>query len=220
MATGLKRVEARIEVAAAAASRSVDEISLVVVTKYASDAGVTAVLADGARLLGESRAGQLVTRSGRFADAEWHFVGHLQRNKVNAVRPRTTLLHSVDRARLAAKWAATDTPPPVLVQVNVGGEPQKSGVAPGEAQALVEHCHELGVEVRGLMTVPPRPERPEDSARWFDLLRRLRDSISLDHPTVTELSMGMSDDFEVAVGEGATILRVGRAIFDPSADES
>jgi pyridoxal phosphate enzyme (YggS family) len=217
-ATGLSEVRARIESAAARAGRS-DPVRVVIVTKYASDEAIRAVVGDGGTELGESRAQQLVERAARFGEARWHFVGRLQRNKVGLVRPAVDLLHSMDRARLAASWIRDDDrPPPVLVQVNLAAESQKGGVAPPEAQALVEECRRLGIEVRGLMTVPPRPERPGDSARWFAALRGLRERIALDHPEVVHLSMGMSDDYEVAVEEGATILRIGRAIFEPFPD--
>jgi pyridoxal phosphate enzyme (YggS family) len=215
--TGLGAVQRRVAEAARRAGRA-DEIALVVVTKYASDAAVTAVLEEGATLLGESRAQSLIPRAGAFPQAAWHFVGRLQRNKVAIVRPLVSMLHALDRIALADRWAGAEVPP-VLVQVNIAGEPQKAGVVPDEAPALVEHCHQLGIEVHGLMAVPPRPDTPSDSARWFTALRELRDRLGRDHPGLRELSMGMSDDFEVAVAEGSTILRVGRAIFDPFDDE-
>ena len=130
------------------------------------------------------------------------------------------LLHSMDRPKLVGHWTRGEgLVPPVLVQVNLAGEDQKGGVTLAEARPLVDQCLQAGIEVRGLMTVPPRPDHPGDSARWFSELRELRDAMAADHPGVTELSMGMSDDFEVAVAEGATILRVGRAIFDPVRNE-
>jgi uncharacterized pyridoxal phosphate-containing UPF0001 family protein len=123
----------------------------------------------------------------------------------------------MDRPDLVGYWSKGDAvSPPVLVQVNLAGEPQKAGVAPDEVPRIIEECVASGIEVRGLMTVPPRPEIAADSARWFASLRRLRDEVRVDHPGVEELSMGMTDDFEVAIAEGATILRVGRAIFEPS----
>ncbi|MEE9299029.1 MAG: YggS family pyridoxal phosphate-dependent enzyme [Acidimicrobiia bacterium] len=217
--TGLIAVRERIAEAAQRAVRSPGEISLVVVTKYASDAEVEEVVAGGATDLGETRADSIVARAGRFDGVRWHFVGRLQGNKVRKVRPVTDLLHSLDRAELAGYWGGADVIPPVLVQVNVGGEPQKGGISPSSAAALVELCIESGLAVRGLMTVPPRPTSPQEARPWFESLRLLRDSIALDHPGVRELSMGMSDDFEAAVAEGATILRVGRAIFGPVRSE-
>ena len=106
-------------------------------------------------------------------------------------------------------------PPPVLAQVNVGGEDQKSGVAIDDVGQALGWMFGLGLDVRGLMAIPPMPEHAEDSRVHFALLRELRDQLKLEHPTVTELSMGMTDDFEVAIAEGASIIRVGRAIFGP-----
>lgn len=218
--TGLTAVRERIVAAARRAGRVADEVGLVVVTKYASDEQVEQVVAAGATDLGESRADAIAARAAIFQGVRWHFVGRLQGNKVRKVRPVTDLLHSMDRPDLVRYWSSgVEGAPPVLVQVNVGGEQQKAGVAPADAPALVDLCIGFGLDVRGLMTVPPRAARPGDARPWFEKLRRLRDSIAVDHPGVRELSMGMSDDFEEAVAEGATVLRVGRAIFGPVRDE-
>ena len=149
----------------------------------------------------------------------WHFIGHLQRNKVNRVRPSTSVLHSLDSERLAIAWAREQPCPPAFVQVDLAAEPQKGGVAPGDLPALLEACAELGVEVPGLMAIPPKGETPEDARPWFERLRLVRDDVVRDHPGVTGLSMGMTDDFEVAVEEGASVLRVGRAILEPFEDD-
>jgi pyridoxal phosphate enzyme (YggS family) len=218
-ASGLTEVRRRIAAAATRVGRDPDEIDLVVVTKYASDPAVRAILSEGVTRLGESRAGGIERRAGSFPDVEWHFIGHLQRNKVNRVRPVTDVLHSMDRDRLARAWARRPDPPPVYVQVDLAGETQKGGVAPGGVPGLLALCAELEIEVRGLMTIPPRGRSPEDARRWFDELRALRDRVAGDHDADLGLSMGMSDDFEVAVEEGATILRVGRAILEPLEDD-
>jgi hypothetical protein len=126
------------------------------------------------------------------------------------------LLHSLDRADLAGYWAkGPGLPPPVLVQVNVAGEPGKAGVPPGEAEALIAAATGLGLEVRGLMTIPPVGASAQAARPHFRALARLRAELQPRWPGLRELSMGMSDDFEVAVEEGATLLRVGRAIFGP-----
>jgi uncharacterized pyridoxal phosphate-containing UPF0001 family protein len=126
----------------------------------------------------------------------------------------THLLHSMDRESLAAAWAkGSGLPPPVLLQVNTGREPQKSGVMPERARETLERILELGLEVRGLMAIPPISTDPQAQRPQFTLLRDLRDDLSRDHPGIEELSMGMTDDFEVAVEEGSSIIRVGRAIF-------
>lgn len=218
--TGLNPVRERIAARADTCGRDLEGITLVVVTKYATDRAVEAAIAEGASILGESRAGGLAARADAFPDAEWHFIGHLQRNKAARVRRSAAVLHSMDRASLARTWSRTEeTPPPVYVQVDLAGEAQKGGVAPDGAAALVESCSDLGIEVLGLMTIPPLGNSPEDARPWFRQLRGLRDRIAADHPTVTGLSMGMTDDFEVAIEEGATVLRVGRAIFDTFGDE-
>jgi len=213
--TGLTEVEERVAAAASKAGR-IDPITLVVVAKYASDSELEQVIAEGALHIGESRSESLRDRAARFGGVSWHFVGRLQGNKVKAVRRQTDLLHSMDRLRLAGYWTAGDDhPPPVLAQVNLAGEPQKAGAAPSEVHLLIETCVTAGVEVRGLMAVPPQAKDPADSRRWFSQLRDIRDKLLPEHPGVRELSMGMSADYVVAVEEGATILRVGRAIFDP-----
>jgi len=217
--TGLSEVGERIRAAAARAGRPVSGIDLVVVTKYGSDAAVRAVIADGATICGESRADGIERRAPAFPDVEWHFIGHLQRNKVTRVRPHTDVLHSLDSPRLATTWGKVSPCPPAYVQVDLAGEPQKGGVPPSDLPLLLEGCAELGVEVRGLMVIPPRGDGPESARPWFERLRILRDRVVGDHPGVVGLSMGMSDDFEVAVEEGATVLRVGRAILDPFEDD-
>lgn len=213
--TGLTDVLDRIGAAARRAGRDPEEIDLVVVTKYASEAAVAAVIEAGATRLGESRAEGLEERAVRFPAAEWHFIGHLQRNKVNRVRPHAAVLHSMDRESLAAAWARHGSAPPCFVQVDLAGEPQKGGVPAAEVGRLLDTCSRLGVPVRGLMTIPPRGSVPEDARPWFARLREIRDDVVRDHPSAVGLSMGMTEDFEVAVAEGATILRIGRAILEP-----
>jgi uncharacterized pyridoxal phosphate-containing UPF0001 family protein len=122
----------------------------------------------------------------------------------------------MDRRSLAKSWLkGPGLPPPVLVQVNIGDETQKSGVAPRDVPSTVTWLEDIGIEVVGLMALPPAPDEPEDSRGKFVEMRRLRDGVGAQHPRVTELSMGMTDDFEVAIEEGASIIRVGRAIFGP-----
>jgi len=218
VARRLSQVRERIAAAAARAGRSPTEVTLVAVSKTADTDGLRAAYEAGQRDFGENRAARLVEVSALLpAEARWHLVGRLQGNKVPRVRPVVSLLHSLDRPELAGYWVkGPGLPPPVLVQVNVSGEGAKGGVAPGEAEALVAFASELGIEVRGLMTIPPLPGRPEDSRPYFRSLAALRARLAARWPGLTELSMGMTEDFEVAVEEGATLLRVGRAIFGPS----
>jgi len=150
------------------------------------------------------------------SEARWHFIGRLQGNKVRLVRPVACLLHSLDRAELAAYWAkGPGLPPPVLIQVNVSGEDSKAGTSPSQVEGLLAAVEGLGVEARGLMTIAPLGISPEAARPYFHALARLRQNLAARWPRLTELSMGMTDDFEVAVEEGATLLRVGRAIFGP-----
>ena len=218
VARRLSQVRERIAAAAARAGRSPTEVTLVAVSKTADTDGLRAAYEAGQRDFGENRSARLVEVSALLpAEARWHLVGRLQGNKVPRVRPVVSLLHSLDRPELAGYWVkGPGLPPPALVQVNVAGEAAKGGVSPREAEGLVAFASELGIEVRGLMTVPPVPERPEDSRRHFRALAGLREELAARWPGLTELSMGMTEDFEVAVEEGATLLRVGRAIFGPS----
>ena len=209
---GLSDVTERVAAAASAAGRDPTAITLVAVTKYASDDQVLAAYDAGLRSLAENRASGLEARSALLPDdASWHFVGRLQSNKARRVRPIADLLHSLDRSSLAEAWLkGPGSPPPVLVQVDTAGEEQKGGVSLEGAPGLVERTVALGLDVRGLMAIPPVGDDPRPH---FETLRLLRDRIAADHPGVAALSMGMSSDFEAAIAEGATILRVGRAIF-------
>ncbi len=213
----LNEVRERIAAAAARAGRAPQDITLVAVSKTAGPAALQAAYDAGQRDFGENRASRLLEMAGLLpADARWHFIGHLQGNKVGRVRPAVHLLHSLDRADLAGYWVkGPGLPPPVLVQVNVVAEPAKAGVAPAETESLVEAALALDLEVRGLMTIPPLPAVPEDSRPRFRELAALAARLARRWPGLTELSMGMTEDFEVAVEEGATLLRVGRAIFGP-----
>lgn len=220
MDTGLNEVRGRIAAAAARVGRDPAGVLLVAVCKGVPDAAVRAVYDAGIRDFGENRADALTGRApGLPGDIRWHFIGRLQGNKVRRVRRLVHLLHSLDRVDLARYWAGEAAPPPVLVEVNVAGEVAKAGAALDEAEVLVAAATDLGLEVRGLMTMAPLVTDPEAAQPYFAALRQLRDRIVLRYPTVTELSMGMTDDFEVAVQEGATILRVGRAIFRSSPKE-
>jgi pyridoxal phosphate enzyme (YggS family) len=221
MASGLSAVRARIEAAAGKVGRDPGAIRLVVVTKDAPNAAVREIYDAGERDFGENRTAALISRAGEFPpDLRWHLVGRVQGNKVPRVRPKVHLLHSLDRPELARYWAAPGLPaPPVLVEVNVSGEPQKAGVTPPQAAELVDEAVGLGLLVAGLMTIAPVGSDPEQARPHFVALRELRDRLRGSHPTLIELSMGMSDDFAVAVEEGATILRVGRAIFSSYPEE-
>lgn len=208
-------VMSRVGAAAARAGRDPDRVTVVAVSKERTVEEIMDLYERGHRDFGENRAQELAVKAAALpADIRWHFVGVLQSNKARVVRPIVNLLHSLDRESLALAWLkGHGLPPPVLIQVNIGGEEQKSGVSPSQAADLVARVVELGLEVRGLMTVPPVPENPEASRPLFRAMAELSGSIRGRWPEASLLSMGMSDDFETAIEEGSSMIRVGRAIF-------
>ncbi|NTW27759.1 MAG: YggS family pyridoxal phosphate-dependent enzyme [Coriobacteriia bacterium] len=206
--------------AADAVGRNADEVTIVAVTKTVGVEVVRQALLAGISDFGENRVQELLGKYGLFPDARWHFIGTLQTNKVKDVVGRACLIHSVDSLHLlheiAHKAEQAGTVQQVLLQVNVSGEQSKHGFAPEDVhEALIEVSHLRGLEARGLMTMAPLG-REEDARPFFRELRELRDSLRampLNGVKLDELSMGMSNDFRVAVEEGATIVRVGGAIF-------
>jgi pyridoxal phosphate enzyme (YggS family) len=208
IAAHVAAVEARIAEAARRAGRDPGSVTLVAATKTVDVARIAGALAAGVTQIGENRAQELLEKAPALLDApphEWHFLGSLQRNKVRALASLVALWHSVDRESLVEEIARRAPGARVLLEVNLAGEPQKPGAAPAAVGALADAARTRGLVVAGLMAVPPAGDGPRP---WFAQLRAL--AATLD---VTELSMGMSDDFEVAVEEGATIVRVGRALF-------
>jgi pyridoxal phosphate enzyme (YggS family) len=197
-------VRERIADAAVRAGRDPAGVTLVAATKTVLPERVAEVIAAGVPDVGENRAQELLAKV-EVSGARWHFLGQLQRNKVPGLAPWVGCWQSVDRAPLGLEIARRAPGARVLVQVNVGQEPQKGGCAPGKVPALVDTLVGAGLDVAGLMTVPPHDGEPR---RWFAGLRELAHDLGL-----TELSMGMTEDYEVAVEEGATLVRVGRAIF-------
>ncbi len=204
-------VRARIAGAAARAGRDPAEVTLVAATKTVEPARVQEVVDAGVPDLGENRAQELLTKTAVTAPLQggvrWHFLGQLQRNKVRALAPWIACWQSVDRPELGVEIARRAPGARVLVEVNLGEEPQKGGCLPARVPGLVDDLRAAGLDVAGLMAVPPHADDPR---RWFAALREQAAALGL-----PELSMGMTDDFEVAVEEGATIVRVGRALFGP-----
>ncbi len=211
----LTEVRRRIAGAVQRAGRQPSDVTLVAVSKGRSDSEVQRLYDGGHRLFAENRADAITSRlSGPLpADITWHFVGSVQRRKVKVIAPSVELLHSMDRARLEGAWAQLPDPPPVLLQVNIAAEPQKHGYSPAEVLEAAQRLVDLGVPVRGLMILPPAPGVAEDSRSWFTELASIGATLRARHPGAVELSMGMSDDFEVAIECGATMIRLGRAIF-------
>jgi PLP dependent protein len=208
-------VVTRMTAAAERVGRDPSSITLVAVSKAKSVPDIEAIYGLGHRDFGENRAQEMAEKAARLPDdIRWHFVGGLQTNKARLIRPITHLLHSMDRPSLAGAWAkGSGLPPPVLLQVNTGHELQKSGVAPDDARSTLSEVLSLGLDVRGLMAIPPLSEDPEAQRPHFAMLRKLRSELAAEHPGIIELSMGMTDDFEIAIEEGSSIIRVGRAIF-------
>lgn len=221
IAEGLQSVRDRIERAAEAAGRSGSDVTLVAVTKGFSAGVVAEAVAVGALDLGENRAQELREKAIAVTNGvRWHFIGHLQTNKVRHVVGVASLIHSVDRLGLAEavdrRARSTGLVQEVLIEVNISGEAAKHGVEPGRAIALARDISSLeGLAVKGLMAMAPLSDDPERSRPFFRDLRSLGEDLAAEIPGATELSMGMSRDFEVAVEEGATLVRVGEAIFGP-----
>jgi PLP dependent protein len=223
MASVAERYEAvrrQVADAADACGRRSEDVTIVAVTKTVGVPEVTAALSAGIRDFGENRVQEFLGKYGLFPEARWHFIGTLQTNKVKDVVGRACLIHSVDSLRLLShierRAAERGVSQPVLLQVNVAGETSKHGMATADLEDVLEEAsHMESVEVRGLMTIAPLA-RAED-VRWvFRELREVRDSLRAtlpDRVELDELSMGMSGDFRVAVEEGATIVRIGSALF-------
>lgn len=210
-----RMVSERVAAAAERVGRDPDRVTLIVVTKGRDIAQIRELYDQGVRDFGENRAQELASKVGVLPeDVRWHFVGPLQTNKVNRVRAAAHLLHSLDRPRLVRAWARNAPRRiPALAQVNIGGEAQKHGAAPHQVEELVELALGEGVEVRGLMAMAPRVDHPEQARPFFRELRELSGRLEGRFRGLGELSMGMTEDYEVAVEEGATMVRVGRAIF-------
>lgn len=204
----------RIAAACKAAGRAADEVTLVAVSKRQPEPRLRAAIALGHRDFGENYPQELARKQADHPEARWHFVGHLQRNKAKLVVD-AALIHGLDSDKLARaldRLAADGAEAlPALIQVHLGGEATKAGVPPSEVRALLQATQPLEhVEVHGLMSLPP----PGEGRRYFAELRELRDRLRAETGLeLPHLSMGMSDDFEDAISEGATIVRIGTALF-------
>ena len=230
IATNLERVRERMADAARRAGRSPEEITLVAVTKTIEPAVVKEVVALGLRDFGENRVQEAEWKAPLLPEVTWHMIGHLQRNKVKKALLIFDMIHSVDSLRLAQeinrRASRIGARVPVLLEVNLSGEATKYGfrMAPrvtqgGEKEAFFSYVEEIlrlsCLEVRGLMTMAPLVTQPEEARPHFQRLRGLREELKERFPQACgeDLSMGMTDDFEVAIEEGATMVRIGRAIF-------
>jgi pyridoxal phosphate enzyme (YggS family) len=226
IAGNIAAVRERIDAAARRSGRRLEEITLMAVSKTFSSVHIRQAYEAGVRVFGENRVQEFAGKSEDVRDlagAEWHLIGHLQTNKAGRGAELFSAVDSVDSLRLAEKLNAAaqklGKQLKVLIEVNVGGEAVKSGVSPGSSdlEELLQAAPHLGqLDFRGLMTIPPFAENPEDARPHFRQLRELRDGIAkrrLPAIRMDVLSMGMSHDFEVAIEEGSTCVRLGTAIF-------
>lgn len=215
----LEDARSRMDEACARAGRAPGSAELVLAGKYVGDDEAPALVEAGVRVIGENRLQDLQAKQEVLGDAvEFDFIGHLQGRKVKDVLPRVRLIHSVDRLGLVDEIARrAQGPVRVLLQVNLAGEDTKGGFTPDELDAACQACAAGGITVGGLMALPPFTADPEASRPWFERLRDLRDGLAgqwAPGHDLRDLSMGTSQDFEVAVEAGATMVRVGRGIVD------
>jgi PLP dependent protein len=220
----LARVREQMAAAAKRAGRDRGEVKLVGVTKYVEPPVARLLVEAGLCDLAESRPQELWTKAAALADLKiaWHMIGHLQRNKVRRTLPLVACIHSVDSLRLleeiSREAVAQSLDARVLLEVNVSGDAAKHGLAPGEVEPLLPKIAELPrLKVLGLMTMAALEGGSDEARRNFAALRELRDSLATYCPgnvSLKELSMGMSGDFEIAIEEGATLVRVGSALFE------
>jgi len=217
----LAGIHKRVEAAALACGRNPEEIKVVAVSKRFPVEKIIEANENGHSLFGENQVQEardkIALLEGR--DIKWHLIGHLQSNKARIAAQCFDCIQTVDRPKIARRLDSLASEfgrdLAVLMQVNVGGEEQKAGIDPGDAPqllAVIDECPNL--RLQGLMTIPPYTEDPEDARNYFKTLREIRDTLNEGRGVpLQELSMGMSHDFEVAIQEGATIIRVGTAIF-------
>lgn len=222
IADNLKTVADRIASAAKSSGRDLSSVKLVVVTKTVDVDRIREAVDAGASILGENRVQEAKEKIEKLGPiASWHLIGHLQTNKAKYAVKLFYLIHSVDSLELAKEIdkqaAKIGKVQDVLIEVSISGEASKAGVAPENAAALIKDAVKLkNISIKGLMTIPPFSDNPEDSRPYFKKLRELSESVARENiPGVSmkELSMGMSGDFEVAIEEGSTMVRVGTAIF-------
>src|SRR6059036_4059485 len=220
VAENLERVREQIARAAAKSGRTTDDVELVAITKTHPADKVREAIETGQTLFGESRVQEARAKIPELpSNLRWHFVGHLQKNKIRHALPLFEMIHSVDSLELAHEMnriaEEQGMHPRVLLEVNVAGEGSKFGFKSETLRAEMESLLALPrLSILGLMTIPPLAEEPEASRKYFVQLRKLRDRLQTEfHVDLAQLSMGMTEDFAVAVEEGATLVRVGTAIF-------
>jgi len=219
IAANIKGIIHKIKLAAERVGRKEESVKLVAVTKTVDVSRIKEAIRAGIKIIGENRVQEAREKFKDIGkEIEWHLIGHLQTNKVKYIFDIFSLIHSVDslllseeiQRRAENKGLETD----ILIEVNLSGEKTKFGILPEKAINFVKDISRFkNINIMGLMTIPPFSESPEDSRKYFKMLRMLRDDIQKEGIEMKELSMGMSNDFEVAVEEGATMVRIGTAIF-------
>jgi pyridoxal phosphate enzyme (YggS family) len=216
IAKRLAEVRARVAAAAKRSGREAGAIRLILASKTQPAQSILAAYEAGARDFGENYIQEAVAKRADLTDltdVKWHLIGHLQTNKAKLAVETFDLLQTLDSIRLADALAKTPRSVRVLIEVNIGDEMSKSGIPASQLESLIQAARHK-VEILGLMTIPPHAEKVEEVRKYFAALRELRDRVAVSSGlTLSELSMGMTEDFEVAIEEGATIVRVGRAVF-------
>ena len=223
IADNLASVIHHIDEAAQKAGRSPDSIRLISVSKQVSSGKIIEAYQAGSKCFGENKVQEAVSKieEVKTQDISWHFIGHLQKNKIKYLDSRFELIHSIDSLSLAEKistyFEGQNQRQAVLLQVNVSGEEAKFGMTPAQLEDQLSSFGQLkGIQVQGLMTIPPQNPEAENSRQYFSALRVLRDkfqAMNIEGVELKELSMGMTNDYLIAVEEGATLVRVGNAIF-------
>jgi pyridoxal phosphate enzyme (YggS family) len=222
IAANIEEIKTHIETVCRQCGRNPEGVHLVAVSKKKPASDIEAAFAAGQTLFGESYVQECVAKIDEVgAPAKWHFIGGLQSNKVKYLAGKVDMIHSVDRYSLAKEinrqWSKIDGCVDVLIQVNLGEEESKSGTTSEKLCELVKTVSQLEhVRIKGLMTLPPWQEDPEEVRPYFKQLRKLAEQVKamqLPNVSMRELSMGMSHDYEVAIEEGATMVRIGTAIF-------
>ena len=218
----IQEIESRIAAACCRCGRDPSEVTLIAVSKTKPALAVTDAYACGIRNFGENKPQEMREKALILpGDIRWHMIGHLQTNKVKYVVGTACMIHSVDSLRLAEEISRTAMKKsivvPILAEVNLAGEESKFGLKPEKTESFIRQAAALeGITVRGLMTVAPYVENPEENRVWFRELKQLSIDIgkkNIDNVNMCELSMGMTGDFETAIEEGATLIRVGTGIF-------
>jgi PLP dependent protein len=218
IAARLNDVRGRIDSATRRAGREAGSVRMLLASKSQQPEAVAAAYEAGARDFGENYVQEAIAKQESLralVDLRWHLIGHLQTNKARLAANNFVLIHSLDSIRLAEALAraAAGSRVAALIEVNLAMEKSKSGIAHAEVERLIAGARDM-VDIRGLMTIPPPSEDANASRRYFAELRTLRERLAASTGlALSELSMGMTDDFEIAIEEGATIVRVGRAVF-------